>query len=258
MKTGCLALIAILSCSRLMAQGDRQLVVHLSQPGKTFTLNVNISRAAINVTGYYGKDVIVGIDTDETKSREKVDVTAHEKNNEVTVEAPDRKKVRLNIKVPQTEGIFKLSSVNGGRIMISDVTGNLEIQNKSGGISALNISGSVIAGTLSGSIAVSFKKVDPTTPMAFSTISGAIHITFPADLKANLKIKSDYGKLYSDFELTSDPPHLQTLKTERDGFYHMPVDDWIYGRVGGGGPEMLIKNTNGNIYIYNTHTQEKK
>jgi DUF4097 and DUF4098 domain-containing protein YvlB len=249
MKIGFSALIAILSTVQLMAQGNRQQVVHLSQPGKTFTLNVNIGRAAINVTGYDGKDVIVGIDTDETRGREKVEVTAREKNNEVTVESPDRKKVRLNIKVPQTQGIFKLSSINGGRIMISDVTGNLEIQNKSGGISALNISGSVIAGTLSGSIAVSFKKVDPTTPMAFSTISGAIHITFPADLKANLKIKSDYGKLYSDFELTRDPAHLQTLKIERDGFYHMPADDWIYGRTNGGGPEMLIKNTNGTIYI---------
>jgi len=252
MKIGCLALIAILNTVRATAQDGRQLVVHLSQPGKTFTLNVNISRAAINVIGYDGKDVIVGIDTDETKSREKVDVTAHEKNNEVTVEAPDRKKVRLNIKVPRTQGIFKLSSVNGGRIMISDVTGNLEIQNKSGGISALNISGSVIAGTLSGSIAVSFKKVDPTMPMAFSTVSGGINVSFPADLKANLKIKSDLGKVYSDFDLVGDAAHPKLVRDEKDGVYHLSIDDWIFGRVGGGGPEFLIKNTNGNIHIYKT------
>ena len=252
MKIGCLALIALLSTVRLMAQGDRQLVVRLSQPGKVFTLNVNIGRAAINVTGYNGKDVIVGIDTDETKGREKVDVTAHEKNNEVTIEAPDRKKVRLNIKVPQTQGIFKLSSVNGGRIMISDVTGNLEIQNKSGGISALNISGSVIASTLSGRITVSFKNVDPGVPMAFSTVSGGINISFPADLKANLKIRSDLGKVYSDFDLVGDAAHPKVLRDEKDGACHLSVDDWIYGRVGGGGPEFLVKNTNGIIHIYKT------
>ncbi|MDB4923550.1 DUF4097 family beta strand repeat-containing protein [Mucilaginibacter sp.] len=250
MKIGCLTLIALLSCTRLMAQGDRQLVVHLTQPGKVFTLNVNIGRAAINVTGYDGKDVIVGVETDETKGRERADVTAQEKNNEVTVEAPDGKAVKLNIKVPQTSGIFKLSSVNGGTIMVSDITGNLELQNRSGGIVAEHISGSVVASTLSGRITVSFKSVDAGAAMAFSTLSGGINISFPASLRANLKIRSDHGKVFSDFELASDPAHPQTLKTERDGFYHLSIDDWIYGRVGGGGPEMLIKNTNGNIYIW--------
>src|ERR1700761_4589192 len=170
MKRYCFVLIIFFSNVRVIAQGYQQLVVRLSQPGKTFTLNVNISRAAINVTGYDGKDVIVGIETDETKGQERVDVTAHEQNNEVTVEAPNRKAVRLNIKVPETSGIFKLSSVNGGIIMVSDVSGNLELQNKSGGISALNISGSVIASTLSGRITVSFKNVEPGVPMAFSTV----------------------------------------------------------------------------------------
>jgi hypothetical protein len=250
MKIGCLALIAILSCSRLMAQGDRALLVHLSQPGKVFTLNVNIGRAAINVRGYDGKDVVINVETDEKNGRESMDVTAREKNNEVTVEAPRGKAIRLDIKVPQTEGIFKLSSVNGGTIVVSDVTGNLELQNKSGGIVAENISGSVIAGTLSGRVAVSFSSVDPSAAMAFSTLSGAIDITFPAILKANLKIKSDHGKVFSDFDLASDAAHPKPVRDEKDGVYHLSVDDWIYGRIGGGGPEFLIKNTNGNIHIY--------
>jgi DUF4097 and DUF4098 domain-containing protein YvlB len=244
MKTGCLALIAILSCSRLMAQGDRQLVVHLSQPGKVFTLNVNIGRAAINVSGYDGAAILIQTDSP--------DATVQEKNNEVTVDAPARKAVKLNIQVPETSGIFKLSSINGGTIMVSDVTGNLELQNKSGGISASNISGSVIASTLSGRITVSFKNVDPGVPMAFSTVSGGINVSFPADLKANLKIKSDLGKVYSDFDLVGDAAHPKVLRDEKDGACHLSIDDWIFGRVGGGGPEFLIKNTNGIIHIYKT------
>ncbi|HEY9003618.1 MAG TPA: DUF4097 family beta strand repeat-containing protein [Mucilaginibacter sp.] len=232
MKVALLALISILSCFRLMAQDGRQLVVHLSESGKPFTLNVNISRAAIKVTGYEGKDVVVNVGKDESNGKESLDVTTHEKNNEVTVEGPNRKAIKLDIKVPKTAGIFKLSSVNGGTIIVDDVTGNLELQNKSGGISALNISGSIIAGTLSGRITVSFNKIDPGVPMAFSTISGAIDITFPANLKANLKIKSDHGKVYSAFPVTGDPA------------------DWLYGKAGGGGPEMLIKITTGNVHIY--------
>jgi hypothetical protein len=241
MKIACLALIAILSTIQVMAQADRQQIVHLSDANKPFTLNVSVGGVAINVSGYEGKDVVVEANAE--------DITAQEKNNEVTVKAPSGKAIKLNIKVPRTAGIFKLSSVNGGRMMVSDVTGNLELQNRSGGITALNISGTVVASTVSGSVIVFFKQVDQGAAMAFSTVSGSIYITFPATLKANLKVRSDNSKVFSDFELASDPAHPQTLKTERDGFYHMQDDDWIYGRVGGGGPEMLIKNTTGNIYI---------
>jgi len=244
MKKGFFALIAILSCSRLMAQDDRQLVVHLSQPGKTFTLGVNIARAAINVSGYEGKDVLIQTDW--------ADVTVQEKNNEVTVAAPRGKTFKLNIKVPQTAGIFKLSSTSAGTMKVSDVTGNLELQNKSGGIIAERISGSVIASTLSGRVAVSFRSVDPMAAMAFSTVSGYIDLTFPPDLKANLKIKSDLGKVYSDFDLVGDAAHPKVVRDEKDGVYHLSIDDWIFGRVGGGGPEFLVKNTNGNIHIYKT------
>lgn len=246
MKTGILALLALLATLQVRAQGDRQLVIHLSQPGRTFTLNVNTGRTAISVSGYEGKDLL--IQTNNPK------VSAQEKNNEVTVAAPDpeQRPVRLTIKVPQTPGIFKLNSVNGGTIHVSDVTGNLELQNKSGGIVCEHISGSVVASTLSGRITVSFKSVDAGAAMAFSTVSGGIQLTFPATLKANLKIRSDHSKLYSNFELTGDPAHPQTLNREKNGFYPMPPNDWIYSRVGGGGPEMLIKNTTGNIYIYQT------
>src|SRR5882757_9683287 len=152
-----LVLILLFSTVRLAAQGSRQLIVHLSEPGKLFKLNISLGRAAIKVTGYDGKDVIIGVEIDEENGRESVDVTAREKNKEVTVEEQYGKAIKLDIKVPQTTGIFKLSSVNGGTIMVSDVNGNLELQNKSGGISAMNVSGSVVAGTLSGKITVSFK-----------------------------------------------------------------------------------------------------
>src|SRR6185503_1697994 len=241
MKSYALALIAIFTAVQGMAQVDRQLVVHLSDANKPFTLDVSVGSVAIDVSGWEGKDVVVEANAE--------DVTAQEKNNEVTVKAPNGRAIKLNIKVPRTTGIFKLSSVNGGRMTVSDVTGNLELQNHSGGITALNISGTVVASTVSGSVIVSFRRVDQGAAMAFSTVSGSMYITFPATLKANVKVRSDNSKVFSDFELASDPPHPHTLKTDKDGFYHMPADDWIYGLVGGGGPEMLIKNTTGNIYI---------
>ncbi|MGN6639927.1 MAG: hypothetical protein ACTHJ8_13535 [Mucilaginibacter sp.] len=62
MKGFSLALLTLFTTFRLAAQSGQTLVIHLSQPGKVFTLNVNIGRAAINVSGYEGKDVLIEAD----------------------------------------------------------------------------------------------------------------------------------------------------------------------------------------------------
>src|ERR1700759_5013555 len=108
-----LFLVLVFCTGRLTAQEGQQLVVHLSEPGKLFKLNINLKKAAIKVTGYDGKDVVIGVETKDTNARESIDLIAREKNNEVTIEEQHEKAIKLDIKVPQTTGIFKLSSVNG-------------------------------------------------------------------------------------------------------------------------------------------------
>jgi hypothetical protein len=29
----------------------------------------------------------------------------------------------------------------------------------------------------------------------------------------------------------------------------LKIEDWVYGKIDGGGPEIMMKNMNGNIYI---------
>jgi hypothetical protein len=31
--------------------------------------------------------------------------------------------------------------------------------------------------------------------------------------------------------------------------YRINVDEWVYGKISGGGPEMMMKTMTGNIYI---------
>ncbi len=31
--------------------------------------------------------------------------------------------------------------------------------------------------------------------------------------------------------------------------YRINIEEWVYGKIGGGGPEMMMKTMNGNIYI---------
>ena len=44
--------------------------------------------------------------------------------------------------------------------------------------------------------------VDGSKPLAFSTLNGLVDLTLPADLKADLTVKSSHGAVYSDFDVT--------------------------------------------------------
>jgi len=85
--------------------------------------------------------------------------------------------------------------------------------------------------------------------MAFSTLNGDVNVTLPADTKANLKLKSDNGDVFSDFDIEIDKTPSKIDKTTEPGMYKIKKDDWVFGKINGGGPEMMMKNMQGNIYV---------
>jgi len=85
--------------------------------------------------------------------------------------------------------------------------------------------------------------------MAFSTLNGDVKVALPADTKANLKVKSDNGDVFSDFNIDIDKTPSKVNKTSEPGLYKIKKDDWIYGKINGGGPEMMMKNMQGDIYV---------
>jgi hypothetical protein len=78
-------------------------------------------------------------------------------------------------------------------------------------------------------------------------------VTLPADAKARLKMKSDRGDVYTDFDVKLDPssnaPTVQEDNRGRGGRYRVRIDRTLTGTINGGGPEMQFTSYNGNIYI---------
>lgn len=178
-----------------------------------------------------------------------LDVSAEEKNNTVNIDAnTTRQTVDLTIKVPQRFSL-KISTINNGTIEVENVNGNLEATNVNGYIHLTNIAGSAVANTVNGNLIATFKSIDSGTPMAFSTLNGNVDVTFPASVKANSKLKSDRGDIYSDFDIDVDKNQSKVSRTSQSGMYQVKIDDWVYGKINGGGPEVMMKNMNGNIYI---------
>jgi DUF4097 and DUF4098 domain-containing protein YvlB len=107
----------------------------------------------------------------------------------------------------------------------------------------------VVANTVNGDVIVGFNTVDPHAAMAFSTLNGKVDVSFPADLKANVKLQAEQGDVYSDFDVDIDKGPHKVEKSTEDHMYRITIDDWVYGKINGGGPEIMMKTTNGSVYV---------
>ena len=118
------------------------------------------------------------------------EVTAREDDNTVNIDAGLSQIKLITVKVPTNTTELEASTVNDGNITIKDVSGQIEINNVNGWIHCDGAAGSVVANTVNGDVIVGFKSVNPQAAMAFSTLNGKVDVTFPATLKAKLKLKA--------------------------------------------------------------------
>jgi hypothetical protein len=256
--------LIIVTTSFAQSGSNEQLTVPLSRPGKPYTLKVKLVFGSIKVVSYDGKEIIINVTSrDKKEEKSNVDkkemkristsgsyeVTAKEADNTVTVGTSNpNKSIDLELKIPQDVKL-KLGTVNDGAIEVENVRGELEVNNVNNKITLTNISGSVVAYTVNGDITVTFNSVDANAPMAYSTLNGNINVTLPSDTKANLKLKSDAGDILSDFEIDIDKTEPKIVKTNESGMYKIKKEDWVNGKINGGGSEIMMKNMHGNIYV---------
>lgn len=241
--------------------------VPLSSPSEPGKLVLDQVSGSIKVTGYDGNEVIVAATFGSTKRRNRdkgregstngmkrianssLDVSAEEKKNVVRLNNSQvNKTVNFEIKVPRKFGL-KLSTVNNGNIHVIGVEGDMEISNVNGEITLEKVSGSASADTVNGDVTVGFLKITEDTPMAFSSLNGDLEITFPKTIKAHIKAKSDRGLIYTDFDMKMAERKPEVKKSSSGSVYQVKVEKWVRGDINGGGPEMLFKTFNGDIFV---------
>ena len=242
--------------------------VKLTDPSKPAYVELSLVNGGITVTGYDGKEVIVEAKTrtrklsndDRDKKRKgmfhipvySTSLEVEEHNNRIEISTDSWKRTTdVNLKVPKNTSL-NLHCVNQGDIYVENVNGELEVNNTNGKVTLHDISGSVVAHALNKNVVVTFDAVDPENPMSFSSLNGDIDVTFPQNLKCNVKIKNDMGDVYSDFEITRIDKPVKTFEDNdrgRNGKYRVRIEHMFYGEINGGGPEYSFKNFNGDILI---------
>jgi hypothetical protein len=275
--------LVLITNSITSAQSANEFTVPLSDPSKRARLKAHLNVGSITVKGTGRKDVLVKYkesdnegnedeeNENENENREHrdhngknvpdskeglrriggggMDLEVTENNNNIKVES-DSWNHRLNLEIEVPYGVdMEVNTYNDGDLMVSNVQGELALTNYNGEITALNISGSVVASTYNGEIKVTFDKVTEGTPMSYSTFNGDIDLTFPATIKASLKMKTEQGEIFTgfDFKIMSSGPVQK--KDTQSGIFKVIIDDWKRGDINGGGPDITLKNYNGDIII---------
>jgi hypothetical protein len=243
------------------ADKTQRMTVPITDPSRPIKLQASLFTGSLVVEGYDGNQVLVELapEADEqTPGRSggmrvipnrSLGLTVEEEENEVTLSSDFTSKLqRLVVKVPRRTSV-SASTVNEGEIIVRGVEGEMELGNVNGPITATDVAGSVVAHTTNGDVKVSFTSVKADKSMSFVTFNGDVDVTFPPDLKADLRLSVGQGDIYTDYEFDLVPTESE-MKTEREGKrFRVQIDQDVRARIGRGGPEMHFKTWNGSIYI---------
>ncbi len=241
-----------------------QVTVPLSEPSRPGLIDVSLVQGSITVRGSNRKDVLVIAHPETDRPRRRIDTDASgmrripqvagfrisEENNRVKVSAgsPNRA-IRFEIEAPARTNL-KLSTVNGGEIIVENIDGELTVSNTNGGITLTNVAGTVNAGTTNGNVRATMTRVTAEKGMAFTSLNGTVDVTLPPSTKANLRMRSDNGDVYSDFDVQLAPsaPLVQEGRSG-NGRYRISRNRSIVGAINGGGPEFELRTFNNNVYV---------
>lgn len=251
------------------APSPQRITLPFSDASRPKSLTVDIPMGSVKVTGYDGNDAVIEYsgrgDGPRHRARQedlppgmhRLDqptntVEATQENNVVRVKGGTWDRLDIQIKVPK-QTTLDLKTMNGS-ISVEGISGEVTIDAMNGHINVQDAAGPVVAHSMNGKITASLAQLSAAKASSFSSMNGSIEVTLPADLKARLKMKTDRGEIYTDFDVKVDTavgstPLVSDGRAKSGGIALPPTDRTLYGTINGGGPEMQFITYNGRIVI---------
>ncbi|KAA9339221.1 hypothetical protein F0P96_00920 [Hymenobacter busanensis] len=154
----------------------------------------------------------------------------------------------FTVKVPAGMEV-RVSTVNGGKVLVEDVTGPLQARNVNGSVSVKNAQQATLAHTVNGDVDVSYT-VAPTKAASYHTINGNITVSYPSNVSGDLYFKSMHGEMFTDFPKAEVLPARVSTNQQREGQgtkYKLSKETAV--RLGKGGMDFRFETINGNVTI---------
>ncbi len=256
--TGLAMAVCALACAQENT-GDR-VVVPVRNTTRPRVVKASVTFGSITVKTASGKEVIVETRPSGATSRaprtfeglRRIDLPrgleVTEEDNVITVKPSPLNRDGLVLTVPPDTSL-QLNATHGG-ITVEGVHGDIQADSTHSDVKLTNVSGTVLANSTHGDVRVSMDRVDPGKPLSFTTVHGDIDVTLPDDVKANVKLSTVQGSIYSDFEIkmTSGQPITETSGTP-DARFRVRIDRTINGTINGGGTEASLRTVHGRILL---------
>lgn len=248
-----LAVLFIASCfgTQLIAQ---EHTIKMSS-GTLMIREVN----RVNIVGHSGSNVIITSEGKTTKKDERADglkeISAMGYSDNTGIGLAIKKhedKVYLNqistsdknrytIKVPASVTVnYEHSSWEGKTLNVTDFAGELDVSANYNNIKLVNVTGPMSVNTVFGGIEAIFESGVIDNGISLISVYQNVDVTMPSSTKANFRLKTSYGKIFTDLDLKFDNGEgkLRELTNMR-----------IEGTLNGGGSSVSIKATYKNIYL---------
>lgn len=257
------AAVCVAPATPVLAQpGPGQITASFSDPARPGLLQVSLTLGSITITGTNRSDVLIDVtpgteavgrpDDDAAAGLRRltppVGFSVEEEDNVMRVGARPYPGTVFEIEVPASTNLRLTTTM--GDIGVEGVDGDLEVNAVNGGVTLTAVAGSVVAHSVNGRVLVTLTRVTPDQPMAFTSVNGAIDVTLPATVQANLTLRSHRGDVFTDFDLqlTSSPTAVETSRPGR-GQVRAVGNTVITGTVNGGGPDIEMRTVNGSVYV---------
>ena len=129
-------------------------------------------------------------------------------------------------------------NTNSGEITIDGVKGKLAANTEFGGIEISNAE-SVTLDIRTNSGTINFDGSLGAGPHVVKSEFGAVELTLPADMKLNVDLRTEFGKIKSDLPISV----VVTETTDSNA-------DQIVGTINGGGDQLTVETNNGSVTIH--------
>ncbi len=189
--------------------------IKFSEPTKPGTLKIRVGHGDVRVTGIKSDngEITVKSDAQAVTSAPRKDglrvITASssfalfEKANVVTLDATENwaqgRGGDFTITAPRNTSVI-ITSAWGGDVTCTDLSGDVEIKGLNGEVRLNNISGGALVETMNGEIKATILELHEGKPLSFTSMNGEVALNLPADIKANVRLRTQNGSILTDFD----------------------------------------------------------
>jgi hypothetical protein len=143
--------------------------------------------------------------------------------------------VEYHVHVPYRVLLGSVETVNGS-VTVRGVEGSGELRSVNGNVEVTDSTGRFSEKTTNGNVRLELRQLSDGGPMNLETVNGSVVLGLPSTARANLKVLSMNGDVYSELPVTSTGGSSGTRAFQ--------------AKLGTGGGQISVRTINGGIHLF--------